>query len=153
MRGTIHFDLKGRAVFGNGFSANGHASTVSIKVGRGATLIIGDGVALNSGVTIEAWHDVRIGNDVMLAPLVSIIDDNRHETEPGSVRYKGPVVVGNNVWLTRNVSVLSGVSIGDGCVVAANSVVAKDLPPNSFAAGVPARVIRTLEIPGDWVRA
>jgi len=153
MRGNVCFEVKGRAVFGHGFVGDGHAGAVSIKVGRDATLLVGDRVFLNSGVIIEAWHEVRIGNDVMMAPLASIIDDSRHEIEPGAIRYKGPVVIGNNVWLTRNVSVLPGVSIGDGSVIGANSVVSRDIPPNSFAAGAPARVIRELAIPDGWVRS
>jgi acetyltransferase-like isoleucine patch superfamily enzyme len=152
MRGNVCFEVKGRAVFGDSFVGDGHAGAVSIKVARDATLFVGDRVFMNSGVTIEAWHEVRIGNDVMMAPLASIIDDNRHEIEPGAIRYKGPVVIGNNVWLTRNVSVLPGVSIGDGSVIGANSVVSRDIPPNSFAAGTPARVIRELAIPDGWIR-
>jgi acetyltransferase-like isoleucine patch superfamily enzyme len=152
MRGVICFNIRGRAVFGSNFVADGHADAVSVKVDRGATLLVGNGVAMNSGVSIEVWHEVRIGNNVMMAPQVSIIDDNRHEAEPGSILYKRPVIIGNNVWLNRNVSVMPGVSIGDGAVIAANSVVSKDIPANSLAAGTPAQVIRELMIPDGWVR-
>ena len=153
MRGRVRFKLQGRAVFGRGFIAEGDISTVSIVVRENATLIIGDDVYMNYGVTIEACHEIRIGNHVLMAPLVSIIDDNRHETEPGAVLYKGPIVIGNNVWLARNVAVIPGASIGDGCVIAANSVVCTDIPPNSLAAGAPARVIRKLDLPTSWVRS
>jgi acetyltransferase-like isoleucine patch superfamily enzyme len=153
MRGRVRFKLQGRAVFGRGFIAEGDISTVSIVVRENATLIIGDDVYMNYGVTIEACHEIRVGNHVLMAPLVSIIDDNRHETEPGAVLYKGPIVIGNNVWLARNVAVIPGASIGDGCVVAANSVVCTDIPPNSLAAGAPARVIRKLDLPTTWVRS
>lgn len=153
MRGRVRFKLQGRAVFGRGFIAEGDISTVSIVVRENATLIIGDDVYMNYGVTIEACHEIRIGNHVLMAPLVSIIDDNRHETEPGAVLYKGPIVIGNNVWLARNVAVIPGASIGDGCVIAANSVVCTDIPPNSLAAGAPARVIRKLDLPTNWVRS
>lgn len=153
MHGRVHFKLQGRAVFGRGFIAEGDISTVSVVVREDATLIIGDDVYMNYGVTIEACHEIRIGNHVLMAPLVSIIDDNRHETEPGSILYKGPIVIGNNVWLARNVAVIPGASIGDGCVIAANSVVCTDIPPNSLAAGAPARVIRKLDLPTSWVRS
>ena len=152
MYGKVRFKLEGGAVFGRGFIAEGQISTVSITVRENATLIVGDDVYMNYGVTVEACHEIRIGNHVLMAPLVSIIDDNRHETEPGAVLYKGPVVIGNNVWLARSVTVIPGASIGDGCVIAANSVVSTEIPPNSFAAGAPARVIRKLELPTDWVR-
>lgn len=153
MRGRVRFKLQGRAVFGRGFIAEGDISTVSIVVRENATLIIGDDVYMNYGVTIEACHEIRVGDHVLMAPLVSIIDDNRHETEPGAVLYKGPIVIGNNVWLARNVAVIPGASIGDGCVIAANSVVCTDIPPNSLAAGAPARVIRKLDLPTNWVRS
>ena len=153
MRGRVRFKLRGRAVFGRGFIAEGDISTVSIVVRENATLIIGDDVYMNYGVTIEACHEIRVGDHVLMAPLVSIIDDNRHETEPGAVLYKGPIVIGNNVWLARNVAVIPGASIGDGCVIAANSVVCTDIPPNSLAAGAPARVIRKLDLPTTWVRS
>ena len=152
VKGRVCLEFRGRAVFGDGFRTDGHAVGVCIKVVRGATLIVGDYVGMGGGVKIEAWHEVRIGNHVMLAPFVSIIDDNRHEVEPGAILYKGPIVIGDNVWLGRNVSVMPGVSIGAGSVIAANSVVSKDIPANSFAAGAPARVVRALEIPEGWVR-
>lgn len=59
--------------------------------------------------------------------------------------YKGPVKIGNNVWLGDNVVVLPGVTIGNNVTVGANAVVTKDLPDHSIAAGVPARVIRMKE--------
>lgn len=153
MCGRVRFKVQGRAVFGRGFIAEGDISTVSIIVRENATLIVGDDVYMNYGVLIEACHEIRIGNRVLMAPLVSIIDDNRHETEPGAVLYKGPIVIGNNVWLARNVAVIPGASIGDGCVIAANSVVCTDIPPNTLAGGTPARVIRKLDLPADWLRS
>jgi acetyltransferase-like isoleucine patch superfamily enzyme len=57
---------------------------------------------------------------------------------------KGPTRIGDNVWCGVNVVVTTGVTIGDRCVIGANSVVTSDIPPYSVAAGVPARVIRTI---------
>jgi acetyltransferase-like isoleucine patch superfamily enzyme len=150
--GRVKFSLEGRAVFGDVFIADGSLATVSIGTRKGGNLSIGDHVFINSGVTIDAWHDVRIGNHVLLAPSVYIVDCDQHEVEPGSALRKEQVIVGDNVWLGRNAAVMPGVSIGSGSVIGANSVVTKDIPPNSFAAGVPARVIRKLEIPDGWIR-
>ena len=119
---------------------------------RGATLSIGDDVYLNGGASIEVFHEVRIGSNVLITQYSSIIDDAVHEAEPGAPRFKGPVVIGSNVWLGRNVAVLPGVTIGDGSVVGANSVVARDIPPACFAAAAPARVVRKLELADGWVR-
>lgn len=152
IRGKLRFEIHGTAVIGDRFMADGLVIPISIKVARGALLSIGNGVYMNAGTCIEAWREVRIGSNVLMAPLASIIDDNRHEVEPGTPLFKGPTVIGNRVWLGRNVAVMPGVSIGDGSVIGANSVVTKDIPPNSFAVGSPAQVIRKLEIPAGWLR-
>lgn len=56
---------------------------------------------------------------------------------------KGPVMIGDNVWIGDKASILSGVTIGKGAIVACNAVVTKDVPPYSVVAGVPAKVIKT----------
>ena len=132
--------------------AEGLVVAIKISVAKTATLSIGNYVYMNAGTSIEAWNGVQIGDHVFMAPFASIIDNDRHEVEPGAVLYKGPTIVGNNVWLGRNAAVMPGVTVGDGSVIGVNSVVTRDIPPNSFAAGAPARVIRKLEIPGGWVR-
>jgi len=150
IRGKVKFHVRGEAVFGHGFTALGDAADVRISVAEGGRLTVGDQVAMNYGVNIDVWHEVRIGSRVMMAPYVSIVDDNRHEVEPGSPLYCGPTVIGDNVWLTANVTVLPGVTIGSGSVIGGHSVVSRDIPPNSFAAGSPARVIRPLNVPDGW---
>jgi maltose O-acetyltransferase len=150
IRGRVKFYIRGEAVFGDRFTALGDTAAVRISVSDGARLTVGDLVAMNCGVSIEVWHDVRIGDKVMMAPNVTIIDDNRHELEPGTPLYNGPTIIGDNVWLAGNVTVLPGVTIGSGSVVAAHSVVSRDIPPNSFAAGSPARVVKSLKIPDGW---
>jgi acetyltransferase-like isoleucine patch superfamily enzyme len=148
--GRVRLRIRGKATFGARFMVHADVWDVRLFVSEGGRLAIGEGVFLNGGCSIEAWHDVRIGKGVLLAPFVSIIDDDCHEVEPGSSGYKGPTIIGDGVWLGRNVSVLPGVKVGDGSVVGANSVVSRDIPPNCFAAGVPARVIRELDIPERW---
>jgi acetyltransferase-like isoleucine patch superfamily enzyme len=56
---------------------------------------------------------------------------------------KGPVIIGNNVWIGDKATILSDVKIGDGAIIAANAVVTKDVPAYSMAAGIPAQVIKT----------
>jgi acetyltransferase-like isoleucine patch superfamily enzyme len=150
IRGRVRLHIRGEAVFGDQFTALGDAANVRIAVAEGARLTIGDHVAVNCGVSIDVWHEVRIGDKVMLAPYVSIIDDSRHEIEPGTPLHNGPTVIGDNVWLAANVSVLPGVTIGSGSVIGGHSVVNRDIPPNSFAAGCPARVIRAINVPDGW---
>lgn len=148
--GKARFRFNG-AHIGDRFMAEGWVK-VFITVAPGGSLSIGDGFYMNGGTSIDVHHEMIIGNNVLMAPFASIIDDDRHEVEPGSVQYKGPTVVGNHVWLGRNVLVLPGVTIGDNSVIGANSVVTKSIPPDSFAAGSPARVLRKLDIPEGWLR-
>ena len=99
---------------------------------------------------------VTIGDDCNFGPNVTIVtpihpllpnERRAMRAGDGSVKhmcYARPVTIGNDCWLGANVVVLSGVTIGDGCVIGAGSVVTKDIPANSFAAGVPCRVIRPI---------
>ena len=56
--------------------------------------------------------------------------------------HKGDTVIGNDVWIGQNVTIMPGVNVGDGCIIGANAVVAKDIPPYSIAVGNPARVVK-----------
>jgi maltose O-acetyltransferase len=150
IRGKVKFHIRGEAVFGERFTVLGEPSAVRIAVADGARLAIGDYVALNCGMSMDVWHDVRIGNKVMIAPNATIVDDNRHELEPGAPLTSGPIIIGDNVWIAGNVTILSGVTIGEGSVIAAHSVVTRDIPPNSLAGGSPARVIKSLNVPDGW---
>lgn len=150
VRGKVRLQIRGEAVFGERFTAIGDTWAVRVFVNNGARLTVGNHVALNGGVSIEVWNDMRIGDKVMIAPFVSIIDSDRHEVEPGAPLFKGPTVIGDNVWIASNVTILPGVTIGSGSVIGVNSVVSRDIPANSFAAGSPARVIRSINVPERW---
>ena len=139
VRGKVKFHIRGEAVFGERFTALGEPVPVRIAVAEGARLTVGDHVAMNCSVSIDVWHDVRIGCKVMIAPNVTIVDDNRHELEPGAPLHSGPITIGDNVWIAGNVTILSGVTIGSGSVIASHSVVTRDIPPNCLAGGSPAR--------------
>jgi acetyltransferase-like isoleucine patch superfamily enzyme len=148
--GRVRLRIRGQATFGARLMVEAPDWDVTVSVAEGATLTVGDGVYVNDGTSIEVWHDVRIGSNVLLAPFVSIIDTDRHEVEPGTPLFKGPTVIGDRVWLGRNVTVLPGVTVGSGSVIGAHSVVSRDIPPCVFAAGSPARVIKPLDLPDNW---
>ena len=150
IRGKVKFHIRGEAVFGERFTALGDPLAVRIAVADGARLTIGDHVAMNCGISMDVRHEVRIGSKVMIAPNVTIVDDNRHELEPGAPLTSGPVIIGDNVWIAGNCTILSGVTIGSGSVIAGHSVVTRDIPPNSLAGGSPARVIKSLNVPDGW---
>jgi acetyltransferase-like isoleucine patch superfamily enzyme len=113
---------------------------ISLTVGGDATIDIGDRVYINNAARIGALARVEIGARSMLAAEVSIMDSNFH-TLDGSVGTE-PVVIGERVWLGLRSMVLPGVTVGDGAVVAAGSVVARDVEPATLVAGNPARVVR-----------
>ena len=99
---------------------------------------------------------MTIGNDCNFGPNVTIVtpvhpmiaEERRmmrnEKGEPTRLCYAKPVTIGDDCWFGANVVVCPGVTIGSGCVIGAGSVVTRDIPANSFAAGNPARVIRTI---------
>ncbi|MDQ6774657.1 MAG: acyltransferase [Actinomycetota bacterium] len=116
-----------------------------------ARIRIGSGVFLNLGVMVAALELVEIGDHCMLANGCFVTDANHRFDDPGrpvpwqGFTTKGPTRIGDNVWCGAHVVVTSGVTIGERCVIGANSVVSSDIPPFSIAAGAPARVVRTIE--------
>lgn len=118
------------------------------------TLFIGDEFQMNDYVHITAMKRVTIGNNVLIASKVYISDcthgsyagdiyDSHPDEKPKERKlYADPIVIEDNVWLGEFVSVLSGVTIGKGSIVGANSVVTKSLPPYVIAVGVPAKPIK-----------
>jgi len=113
-----------------------------------ARIRIGSGCFLNIGVMVAATELVEIGDHCMLANGCFVSDgDHRFDDPDRPVPWqgfttKGPTRLGDNVWCGAHVVVTGGVQIGERSVIGANSVVTKDIPPFSVAAGVPARVLR-----------
>lgn len=117
---------------------------------------IGKNTFINFNFTCQDDTYVTIGencdfgpNVTIVTPLHPMISAERKELlcpdgEKRRLCYAKPVVIGNGCWLCANVTVLPGVTIGDNCVIGAGSVVTRSIPANSFAAGNPCRVIRTL---------
>jgi acetyltransferase-like isoleucine patch superfamily enzyme len=105
---------------------------------------IGDNVYIAHGAWLNAMGHLTIEDEVIIAPYVTI-STLQHVFKDGSVRFGGsiaqPVRVGRGSWLAAHVSVKCGITIGSGCLVAANSAVVKDLPDGVLAGGVPAKVI------------
>lgn len=95
---------------------------------------------------IYSQQEVHIGSNCLFAAGCYIIDSN-HGIERGELirnqksTVKGPVVIGDDVWLGAHVVVTSGVTIGDGAVIGAGAVVNRDIPPYAIAVGVPAKVV------------
>lgn len=113
----------------------------------GWNIEVGDCFFANFGFTVLDVGKVSIGNNVQIAPNVSIYTAG-HPLHPDSrnsgYEYGIPVTIGNNVWLGGNVVILPGVTIGDNAVIGAGSVVTKDIPENMLAAGNPCKIIREI---------
>jgi acetyltransferase-like isoleucine patch superfamily enzyme len=118
-----------------------------------ARIRIGEGSFLNLGVMVAAAELVEIGDHCMFANGCFITDASHRFDDPDKpvpwqgFTSKGPTRVGDNVWCGAHVVITSGVTIGERCVIGANSVVITDIPPFSIAAGAPAKVIREIDYP------
>lgn len=111
-------------------------------------LIIGDNVIINFGFTAFVADIIKIGSNCIFAANVTLVSEN-HGINPESEQpyhaqslTTGPIFIGEGCWIGQNVVVLPNVNIGAKCVVGANSVVTKDIPPYSIAVGIPAKVIK-----------
>lgn len=126
-----------------------------VFIGRGnaircheGNLRIGDKVVFGARNTINCYLDIEIGSDCIFADWIYICDfDHRYAALDVPIRKQGivksPVRIGSNCWVGEKTTVLRGVTVGDGCVIASHALVNHDVPPNSVVGGVPARVLKT----------
>lgn len=111
-----------------------------------AVLQIGDNTTFTEAIFISCLERVTIGGDTLIGEFCSIRDANHDFSRiDHPIALQGmvsePITVGPNVWLGRGCAVLSGVTIGAGAVIGANSVLTRDVPENSIAVGAPAKPI------------
>jgi len=117
-------------------------------------------ISIGECCNIGAWNHITainkivIGKGFLSGKWVTISDNNHGEStydqlqkEPiyRPLKSKGPVIIGDNVWVGEKATILSGVKIGDGAIIAANSVVTKDVPAYCIVAGNPAKVIKEIK--------
>lgn len=114
-------------------------------------IIIGKNCHFGEWNHITAINRIEIGEACLTGKWVTITDNAHGLTDASSLRIpplerelvsKGPVVIGRNVWIGDKATILPGVTVGDGAVIAANAVVTKDVPAYSVVAGIPAAVIK-----------
>lgn len=129
----------------------GHGSWFQInqpfRCDYGSNIFIGEGFFANFNLTILDEAEVRMGDNVFIGPNVSIYTACHPldaETRNKAVEWAEPVIIGNNVWIGGSVTIVPGVTIGDNVVIGAGSVVTRDIPSDTVAAGNPARVIKKL---------
>lgn len=105
-----------------------------------AHLKLGERSFINSDCKIRCHKEITIGNDCAISHDFTVMDSDYHKME-GEVNTR-PIHIGNHVWIGTRVTILRGVNVGDGAVIAAGSVVSSDVPSGSLVAGVPAKVIK-----------
>ena len=117
------------------------------KCDYGFHIEVGENFFANYNFIVLDGNYVRIGDNVWIAPNVGIYAAGHPLDVKDRIdgwEYAYPVTIGNNVWIGGSVSIIGGVTIGDNAVVAAGSVVIRDVPANTLVAGNPARVIRKI---------
>ncbi len=113
-----------------------------IEIVNGGRLVVGQGAA-NVGLTIMCAKEITIGNGVRIGRNVSIRDWNGpHVIVSSTYKNHSPVHICDHVWLCSGCTIMPGVTIGEGAVVAANATVTKDVPPRTLVGGSPAKVLK-----------
>jgi acetyltransferase-like isoleucine patch superfamily enzyme len=122
----------------------------------GQRLRIGSNVGINHYCYIGVRGTIEIGDNVIFGPRVSVLSEN-HNFDRTDIPIKhqgvtkGTTRIGNDVWIGAGASILSGVTIGDGCVIGAGAVVTGDVEPWSVVVGVPAKVVKKRDL-GDFTK-
>lgn len=111
----------------------------------GKNITAGKNVFINAGCHFQDQGSISIGDNALIGHKVVLATLNHGlEPEDRGTLYPGAIVIGKNVWISANATVLPNVKIGDNAVIAAGAVVTKDVPANAVAGGVPAKVIKII---------
>jgi len=113
---------------------------------KNSLISIGSNTVFSNDITIIAEHEITIGERCLIGDRLTVYDNDFHEIDPStrtrSYGKAAPVNIGNNVWIGSVVTILKGVKVGNNSIIAANSVVTKDVPANAMVAGNPAKIIK-----------
>ena len=112
----------------------------------GMNLHLGKNVFINSGCCFQDQGGIYIGDSTLIGHQVvfATINHDMDHDKRGSMTFK-PIHIGKNVWIGAHATILPGVNIGDGAIIGAGAVVNKDIPCNTIAVGVPAKVIKSIK--------
>lgn len=146
---VIDARVKTKITFGKNFTLGRGSIIEGFGVIRdlGEGLVVGDNVGISANSLISIRGKIKIGNDVIIGPYFTMHPENHiFKSNVLPIRLQGEkragIQIKDNVWIGARVSVLDGVTIGSGAVIAAGAVVTKDVPDNCVVAGVPAVIIK-----------
>ncbi len=146
VRGRPRIEGAGEFVFGDRVKIWSHVGKTHISVGKTGALNVGSGTFINCGTVISVRYGVIIGSNCQIATHVVIMDSDFHGVaDRETIEQPSPIIIEDDVWLATRAIVLKGVRIGKGAVVAAGSVVTKDVPPYTLVGGVPAKEIKKIK--------
>ncbi len=113
----------------------------------GKNIKVGKKVFINACCKFQDQGGIEIGNGVLIGHNVTLATLN-HDERPSHRQniYPKPIKIGDYVWIGSNATILAGVTIGNGAIIGANAVVTKDVPENTIVAGIPAKVIRKVNL-------
>ena len=168
MGANIKFSSTGRCVNGSGDKERikiGENSVVggSLHISENGSIQIGDHFYFGGNSVIGSEKSIRIGRCVIISNDVRIYDNNNHPISPKARENmslngfyndnwlwhhseSAPVVIEDNVWIGQGATILKGVTIGKGSIVATKAVVTKDVPAGCIAAGNPAKVVKKIDV-------
>lgn len=147
VRMPIYARTRRNISYGNGLTIGYGCKIAAVK---DSSIVFGENVTLGDYVQIQSSNEIVIGDNVLFASRIYVGDSNHGFYSGNDQSYpdippndrplnKGRVIIGNNVWIGNGVTIVGNVNIGDGAVIGANSVVIKDVEPQSIYAGAPAR--------------
>ena len=130
-------DENSKLIVGEGFNFMYGADIIVFK---NAELNLGNNSFINSDCKIRCHGKIIIGDNCAISHDVTIMDGNGHDLKGSKIQ--ADVTIGNHVWISTRVTILPGVKIGDGAIIAAGAVVNSDVPKNCLFGGVPAKLLR-----------
>lgn len=149
-KGAKNIEIGSNVFIGTGSRIHTYASQSNSE----PSIVLGDGVSIGQYCFLTACNKITLGKGVLLGSFV-LITDNSHgsstytdiQTPPNKrvIVSKGPVTIGDNVWIGEKVTILPNVTIGEGSIIGANTVVTKNCPPRSIVVGNPGRVVKEIK--------